>query len=90
MTQPANLPQASVMRRRAMWSSYLGSAVEYYDFLLYGIDFVTLTRRTLPNAMQEYGWNDRAKFGVRMGRMVHSKHAHAPRTGRERLLSWHA
>lgn len=37
MTQPANLPQASVMRRRAMWSSYLGSAVEYYDFLLYGI-----------------------------------------------------
>ncbi len=25
------------MRRRAMWSSYLGSAIEYYDFLLYGI-----------------------------------------------------
>ena len=37
MTQPAELPQAEVMRRRAMWSSYLGSAVEYYDFLLYGI-----------------------------------------------------
>lgn len=37
MTQPAELPQAAVMRRRAMWSSYLGSAVEYYDFLLYGI-----------------------------------------------------
>ena len=37
MTQPADLPQAAVMRRRAMWSSYLGSAVEYYDFLLYGI-----------------------------------------------------
>ena len=25
------------MRRRALWSSYLGSAIEYYDFLLYGI-----------------------------------------------------
>ena len=37
MTQPAELPQAAVMRRRGMWSSYLGSAVEYYDFLLYGI-----------------------------------------------------
>ncbi len=37
MTQSADLPQGSVMRRRAMWSSYLGSAVEYYDFLLYGI-----------------------------------------------------
>ena len=24
------------MRRRALWSSYLGSAIEYYDFLLYG------------------------------------------------------
>ncbi len=32
--EPAN---AAVMRRRAMWSSYLGSAIEYYDFLLYGI-----------------------------------------------------
>lgn len=28
---------ASRMRRRALWSSYLGSAIEYYDFLLYGI-----------------------------------------------------
>lgn len=37
MTQPAESPQAPIMRRRAMWSSYLGSAVEYYDFLLYGI-----------------------------------------------------
>lgn len=37
MTQTADLPQGSQMRRRAMWSSYLGSAVEYYDFLLYGI-----------------------------------------------------
>lgn len=37
MTQSADLPQRAVMRRRAMWSSYLGSAVEYYDFLLYGI-----------------------------------------------------
>ncbi len=27
----------SGMRRRALWSSYLGSAIEYYDFLLYGI-----------------------------------------------------
>ena len=37
MKDPAEGPQAAVMRRRAMWSSYLGSAVEYYDFLLYGI-----------------------------------------------------
>ena len=37
MTQPAELPEARTMRRRAMWSSYLGSAIEYYDFLLYGI-----------------------------------------------------
>ena len=37
MAQGTELPQASVMRRRAMWSSYLGSAIEYYDFLLYGI-----------------------------------------------------
>ena len=37
MAHTAELPQASVMRRRAMWSSYLGSAIEYYDFLLYGI-----------------------------------------------------
>lgn len=27
----------AAMRRRALWSSYLGSAIEYYDFLLYGI-----------------------------------------------------
>ena len=34
-----SLPSASAdptMRRRALWSSYLGSAIEYYDFLLYG------------------------------------------------------
>ena len=37
MAGMAEHPQASVMRRRAMWSSYLGSAIEYYDFLLYGI-----------------------------------------------------
>lgn len=30
-------PTAATMRRRALWSSYLGSAIEYYDFLLYGI-----------------------------------------------------
>jgi MFS family permease len=37
----ANFPDATTgdpaMRRRALWSSYLGSAIEYYDFLLYGI-----------------------------------------------------
>lgn len=27
----------ATMRRRALWSSYLGSSIEYYDFLLYGI-----------------------------------------------------
>lgn len=37
MAQGTELPQALAMRRRAMWSSYLGSAIEYYDFLLYGI-----------------------------------------------------
>ena len=37
MALGTELPHASVMRRRAMWSSYLGSAIEYYDFLLYGI-----------------------------------------------------
>jgi MFS family permease len=37
MAGMGELPQASSMRRRAMWSSYLGSAIEYYDFLLYGI-----------------------------------------------------
>lgn len=37
MAHKADLSDASVMRRRAMWSSYLGSAIEYYDFLLYGI-----------------------------------------------------
>lgn len=37
MTQTAELPETGIMRRRAMWSSYLGSAIEYYDFLLYGI-----------------------------------------------------
>jgi len=36
----ANFPDVAgdpTMRRRALWSSYLGSAIEYYDFLLYGI-----------------------------------------------------
>lgn len=37
MTSQAEPANAAVMRRRAMWSSYLGSAIEYYDFLLYGI-----------------------------------------------------
>lgn len=37
MTQTVEMPEARIMRRRAMWSSYLGSAIEYYDFLLYGI-----------------------------------------------------
>jgi MFS family permease len=37
MATVANDPADSKMRRRALWSSYLGSAIEYYDFLLYGI-----------------------------------------------------
>jgi len=37
MASQAETANAAVMRRRAMWSSYLGSAIEYYDFLLYGI-----------------------------------------------------
>ncbi len=37
MSEERGLPNASAMRRRALWSSYLGSSIEYYDFLLYGI-----------------------------------------------------
>jgi MFS family permease len=37
MASSANASADSKMRRRALWSSYLGSAIEYYDFLLYGI-----------------------------------------------------
>lgn len=37
MANVADDPAGSKMRRRALWSSYLGSAIEYYDFLLYGI-----------------------------------------------------
>jgi len=37
MTDATETPAAKTMRRRALWSSYLGSAIEYYDFLLYGI-----------------------------------------------------
>ena len=37
MAEAADMQTQGAMRRRAMWSSYLGSAIEYYDFLLYGI-----------------------------------------------------
>lgn len=37
MAQASDEAARSMMRRRALWSSYLGSAIEYYDFLLYGI-----------------------------------------------------
>ncbi|MCW3837015.1 MFS transporter [Sphingomonas canadensis] len=37
MAHPADNSADPKMRRRALWSSYLGSAIEYYDFLLYGI-----------------------------------------------------
>ena len=37
MASVSETPATVTMRRRALWSSYLGSAIEYYDFLLYGI-----------------------------------------------------
>jgi MFS family permease len=37
MGHSADEQTGAKMRRRALWSSYLGSAIEYYDFLLYGI-----------------------------------------------------
>lgn len=37
MADTAHVAGDPTMRRRALWSSYLGSAIEYYDFLLYGV-----------------------------------------------------